>query len=698
MSQLKRAVLAVPLLVAACSPDGPTAPSGTGNSTTESDDAVDDDSRADRTDDDAPSGEGTPTDPSPGNSADPMATSDVTPGEPAPEPDDSVVVDEGDTDLISDDPELVDQDLPRGCAENCSNDLRNVLSCSGDVVEECEDGDACLDGECVEDACAVADARRSSIGCDFWTIKPDAHIIASAFSCYAVLVANTWSVPVSIQVTRGDTMIEGTDFIRLPRGQGADLSFEPYDAATGLVPGDVAILFLAHQEHERIISALCPVEPAFTEPVGVYGSDRGIGFNIQTSEPISAYSVVPFGGGAGRTTSASLLLPTSRWGLEYVAVNAYAASELTTTVNVVGIDGLMTEVTPIRGVPSLNILAQQDDTEVALLPGVAIDGIRYLQAENSIEMAAEPGPIPASPAGEPFIFTLDRGEYVQISQHQELTGSPIISDKPVAVWGASTCISIPLATLACDAAHQQIPPVQALGNEYVGVRHKNRSAAPADEAPPWRLVGAVDGTELSWDPAAPDGAPATLAAGEVAEFTHTGPFVVESQGEDFPFYFAQYMTGAEDLADPDAEGGDPPPTEGDPEWVNVIPAAQYLRNYVFLTDPTYPETSLVVVRRPDADGAFHDITLECRGVLDGWQPIGDYEYTRIDLVTGQYESVDGCSNGIHQMSSDGAFGVTVWGWGSAATDPPSDHVSYAYPAGAGLRQVNTIALPPITAR
>ena len=52
-----------------------------------------------------------------------------------------------------------------------------------------------------------------------------------------------------------------------------------------------------------------------------------------------------------------------------------------------------------------------------------------------------------------------------------------------------------------DSAQQMIPPVHALGSEYVAVRYRNRmsdfpgidpSLVP-EETPPWRMVGVVDG-------------------------------------------------------------------------------------------------------------------------------------------------------------------------------------------------------------
>ena len=64
------------------------------------------------------------------------------------------------------------------------------------------------------------------------------------------------------------------------------------------------------------------------------------------------------------------------------------------------------------------------------------------------------------------------------------TGSPIQATKPVGVFGASTGMQVPLGQRDVDSAQQQIPPVKALGSEYVAVRYRSRSAAP-DEAVPF---------------------------------------------------------------------------------------------------------------------------------------------------------------------------------------------------------------------
>lgn len=166
---------------------------------------------------------------------------------------------------------------------------------------------------------------------------------------------------------------------------------------------------------------------------------------------------------------------------------------------------------------------------------------------------------------------------------------------------------------------------------------------------------------------------------------------MKSQDDKHPFYVSAHMTGCATL-------GVPADCRGDPEFVNVIPDAQYLPSYVFFTDPTYPETDLVVVREKSG-GAFADVTLDCLGgPLTGWQPVGTsgtFEYTRFDLVRGNFEKQGNCDNGRHEMTSKGTFGLTVWGWGSAITAATagSQAVSYAYPAGASVKPVNTVVVP-----
>src|SRR5262249_27385260 len=100
--------------------------------------------------------------------------------------------------------------------------------------------------------------------------------------------------------------------------------------------------------------------------------------------------------------------------------------------------------------------------------------------------------------------------------------------------------------------------------------------------------------------------------------------------------------------------------------VRAVPVAQHRSDYIFFTDPTYPETNLVITRRH----AGGEVKLDCAGALSGWQPIdskGTYEFARVDLVRHDFAKQGACDNGRHEIPSDGAFGVTIWAWGSPET-------------------------------
>lgn len=532
------------------------------------------------------------------------------------------------------------------CPFQCAADLQAVIDCNGEQVDPCDEDEGCFDAECIPDPCNAADLAESSVGCDYWAIKTDL-IAEGSGACFAAFVANTWQGPAFLEVEYEGMQLDPEDFIRIPQGQGLGLVYQPYDAMVGLAPGEVAILFLS-----RGVGNLpdCPSPAALDTDTQVIGTGVGSAFNIRSDRPVIAYQMLPYGGGSVAATSATLLLPTSVWDTNYMAINAYSKSQV---------------VGPAQ--PSLNIVAQEDNTQVTILPVTNIVG---------------GAGVAAGPANMPAVYTIDRGEHLQLSQDVELTGSPIMTSAPVGFFGAASCLNVPVNAAACDSAHQQIPPVSALGSSYAAVRYRNRSLAVGDEAPPWRIVGLVDNTTLDWDPAQPPGAPASIDQGEVVEFADEGEWVVTSQDVDHPFYVAAYMTGGQDF------GG-----EGDPEWVNVVPVDQYLSRYVFFTDPTFSETSLVVVRRPDEDGMFQDVDLDCAGTLGNWQALGPYEFTRIDLVTGNFQDVGACSNGRHEMTSDAPFGVTVWGWGNLAF-PFTQYVSYAYPAGLSLAQINDVVIIP----
>lgn len=540
-------------------------------------------------------------------------------------------------------------DTPPVCPA-CSEDNTAVIDCNGQATQ-CPGDQLCSGGMCMN-GCAAAEANHSSVGCDYYAVDMDAAQGPPMDACFTIFVANTSRANVHMTVHWGGSQLALQTFAKIPQGQGQSLTYGAYDPVAGLAPGQVAVIFAAYAPGgggPLMPNVACPLPAAIGTDAQISGTGKGTAFHLETDLPVVAYQMLPYGGGAAAATGASLLLPTSAWGTNYVAVTAYDPG------------GTPPPIQVAQG-PSFNVVAKEDNTTVTIRPKSAVAG---------------GGGMPAGTANQPYMFTLMKGQYAQITQSAQMSGSPITSDKPIGVFGGHQIMSI---DRCCgDHGEQMLAPVRALGSTYVAAPHPDRE--PQSDPRVFRIFGAVDGTQLTYDP--PGAGPATIGLGEWIEIRTMGAFSVKSQDEMHPFSMFTYMTGAGEQG----EGG-----FGDADFVRLVPPPQYQSHYVFFTDPTYPFTQLTVVRQKK-DNAFKDVTLKCSGApIGNWQPIGsggEYEITTVKLVDA-WAGQGGCNNGVQQMDSAAPFGVWVWGWGSESTN--TGWVSYGYPAGEGVLPINDVVI------
>ena len=558
-------------------------------------------------------------------------------------------------------PEAVDAgaDVPfvRQCDLHCSPDLHDVVDCDNKVLRHCSETEGCtLTGGCAP-ACESARVNKSTVGCEYYAVGPATDGFADG-SCYAAFVANTWSSPVQLSVNYDGKDLDVSQFARIPTGSGAGITSQPLPQGT-LPAGQVAILFLADFSGTGDGGApiaqfptRCPagVNAAVSTTVTTADTSAIVkAFSIKSSAPVVAYDIFPYGGAKSYISSATLLVPTPAWGDNYVAVTAYPK--------------VANPSIPLQQ-PFVQIAAADDGTTVTVRPSVPIAG----------------GPsVAPGAAGAPSVYNLAKGQVLQLKQDEDLSGSIIQANKPVGVWGGNSCMAIETNESSCDSGHQQLFPAKALGSKYVALKHKDRLPG-VEEAPPWRIVGVVDGTQLTYEPFTPPGAPTAVRTGEVIHFRAAGPLVIKSQDNAHPFYLSGHMTAQK------SSGQDF--GVGDPEFVNMVATEQYLRSYVFMTDPTMKFTNLALVRVKGPNG-FADVELDCGGKVAGWQGVGNdgtLQVARYDLVAGGVP-LGQCDNGRHTIKSDQPFGLTVWGWDYT--------VSYAYPAGASVRPINEVVVPAV---
>lgn len=205
----------------------------------------------------------------------------------------------------------------------CSPDKSAVIDCDGNATE-CSTDQTCADGIC-QNGCDAAQTNHESVGCDYYAVDMDAASGPPQDACYTVFVANTSRGNVHLDVDWNGQSIDLAQFAKLPTGQGQSLTYAPFDPVAGLAPNQVAILFLAYAPPAIPLmpNVDCPVPAAIGTDAQISGNGYGHAFHITTDLPVVAYQMLPFGGGRAAATGASLLLPTSAWSTDYVAVEAY---------------------------------------------------------------------------------------------------------------------------------------------------------------------------------------------------------------------------------------------------------------------------------------------------------------------------------------------------------------------------------------
>ena len=244
---------------------------------------------------------------------------------------------------------------------------------------------------------------------------------------------------------------------------------------------------------------------------------------------------------------------------------------------------------------------------------------------------------------------------------EDVTGSRVQSNFPVAVFGSTDMVQIP--ELICGSADhivEQMFPYYSWGKNFVTVPLAGRDAS----GDIFRIVTAQDGTDISINGILV----ATINSGDYYESNLTGyNSITTSQ----PVILAQFAKGI------GCSGG----ITGDPFMMLIPPREQFLTNYTFSAVAGFVSHWVNVVAPDYALGTIYQ-----DGVL-----IPNTAFIQIG-TTNYYGAQRPVSEGSHTFTSTFPFGVFVYGW------TPSD--SYGYPGGCSLSpvgMVNSVTISPPTA-
>ncbi len=505
--------------------------------------------------------------------------------------------------------------------------------------------------------CAEAAQLRSYVGCDYWPTVV-ANDVWSIFD-FAVVVANAGTGAASVTITgpagtNQTQTVQPNSLTKFYLPWVAELKGPDTDAcgdsaplmASVLVPGGAFHLVSSVPVTVYQFSAL-----EYAATGGPPGKDWSACPGLQKcSDPTSSNNGATLGC-FSFTNDSSLLLPTTAMTGNY-RVTAFPGQS----------EGGDAGTEPSMG-SYFAITATTNGTHVKV--NLAPSG--NVLAGNGIAATA---------AGGEIDLTLDAGDVAELAGDLgdtiDLSGSLVTADQPVQVIVGASCDQVPESASACDHLEQSVFPAETLGTQYFVTTPTGPAGLPVGHDV--RLYGNVDGTVLTYAPAAPPGCPASLDAGQVVDCgTVEADFEVSGTHE---FAVSSFMLGGSRV-DPNVVL-DPRGPLGDPSQSLIAAAEQFRTKYVFLAPGDYAVNFAdVVVPAGDVlvlDGAPLD-TSRATSIAGG------YGILRVQLA-----AAAAAANGAdeaHVLVASSPVGLQVLGYGV--------FTSYQYPGGLNLKQ---IAPPP----
>ncbi len=501
--------------------------------------------------------------------------------------------------------------------EMCAEDGTTWLA-----TTPCDSGTQCDNGEC-RSLCEINSKVSSFLGCEYFSVDFD-NIEQGQPAPHAIVISNPTDIPAEVEVRDGN-------------GELVVVNEWP----TMIEPGELAVWrFDPAYMNQTTMTSL--IDPRHVD--GTILTDTT--FKFGTSVPTTAHQFNPLADRNVFTNDASLLLPTNAVGDEYL-VMSWKHRQSPVIPGFIGIiafgspDDL--EPTTVTVTPTASVVAGTDRVNNEAIARIA--------------------------TGETREFVMMPGQVLQLETEgpdgADLTGTEVLSDKPVVVFGGHSCANVPLGINYCDHIEQQMYPVPSWGTQYIGAHFKDRDPnTPQVEI--WRILSAQDDTVLSTDPPLPNVDGITLNRGEFVEFETSEHFLLSATGR---ILAGQYMTGSRH------PGGN---SIGDPAFTLATPLAQWRRDYIVLIPGEYrsdyvnliARTGTTIYHTPPITDANPNPVEEIIAP-DMFETVANGEFSVAQVLV---------PDGPHKFRSDGEFGVIAYGYDS--------DVSYAYPGGLNLETIN----------
>lgn len=248
-------------------------------------------------------------------------------------------------------------------------------------------------------------------------------------------------------------------------------------------------------------------------------------------------------------------------------------------------------------------------------------------------------------AGVPKNITLNKGEVYQLRSNidgADFTGTKIIADKPVSVFGGAQCTNISDGVRACDHLVEQMPALNSWGKKFITVPLATRLKGDV-----FRFLAQKDGTSVSVNGALV----AKLEAGSFFE-TILSSNTYNSITATQPILVGQYSRSSQ------ADN-----VVSDPFFALVTPEEQQLSDYVISAGTKNILNNYLNISATES--AMQSIWIDGASIdADLWKPIPG---------TDSYGAQVPVTTGVHRVVGDLPFGLMVYGFGT--------YDSYGYSGG-----------------
>lgn len=297
-----------------------------------------------------------------------------------------------------------------------------------------------------------------------------------------------------------------------------------------------------------------------------------------------------------------------------------------------------------------------NDTNVTVVPSQTI------QLPSDLQTASF-SPVSVNQSTRSHQLTLHQMQTLLVSHSSDLSGTKVISNKPLTVIGGHECANIPQDASGCEPLAVQIPPVVTWGTEFLLAPFAGRNSPQVFKVVASNITSFIT---ISCGNSNPAGA---LIQNSIYTLATSNFCHIES---DSPVFVIQLSTGS--TTD----------NQGDPAVAIVPPIDQFVHNTEFFTLPTSTFPSNYISVTASAEN-FNPNRILLNGLILNclWQEI--YNSSRSIVGYACNTSIASETTAVRQHTisytiPDGRLSATVYGFNT-----PPRAVGYAYLTGQQLK-------------